>query len=194
MEPRFCRRATTDDMLFVQALCISAQDAFFPGIRRSVEWTPELRAKLLGTDVVEPEKVQPVPLVCPNEETRGSLDGTLLMELKPGMKPDPAVKILGIATADRLPREERIGIGLSLLLTGVPFCLKAGIRWGYGHVEATNGILLETLRRVNRYHITESAHILVADVRQAAMYDCTLPAVDDDYVDALKKAIAECRA
>lgn len=138
MTPYPFRRATAADLLAVQTLCEQAQADYWGTLKEHIEWTPELRAKLM-------EKTYPMT-GWPQETDLSKYVHGLPVGLMILRFHGESMEILGWATARHLPREERIGVGLSGLLFGYEACRDAGATRAQGEVEETNDLILDTMK------------------------------------------------
>lgn len=174
-----CRQMREGDRPAVQSLCERAQADYWGGIKVPIAWSWSIWEHVKG-------------MYCIVAEAGGEALGVLIMGLMTHWEP-PTAQIVGWATSPGLTRDERVAVGLRMLLYGYPACEQAGIARGWGEVEATNEIVLEVLERVNRFQIEahgwEPSTTKEPKERRPHMYRVEVR-IDQGYRDALKQLVA----
>jgi len=176
MIPSPVRRATAADMSFIVTTCQNAQADFWGTIRQPVAWTPQLRQAVLGS----------LPFVATVQ------DGRTLLGVMVAKVTEDTAQIIGMATARTLPRTERIGVGLSLLLGAYDTVTTAGAKRGEGMLEATNDLLLDTFQAVDAFEVAVAGtepRTTVVQSPKPHVYRITIDPIDEEYRRALEKAI-----
>ena len=181
MKPYHCRamkKGDPKDRRGCQALCERAQQDLWTGIRAPIRWSLEVW-----------ERIQNMHPIVALDGDR--VVGFLLMAMLTHREP-PTVQINTLTTLYTLPHRERLGVGLSLLLSGYEDCVAAGIKRGEGTVVAPNTVMLDTLHLVERFRIEvlgrEPATPLLTE-RKPHVYSVEIEPVDEDYRAALEKAL-----
>lgn len=182
LEPYEVRPPTAAEWVVFEMSCTAAQDEYWGIVgKRHIVWTPKIRETLKG----------PGMLVLAAFADDGKLVGSFIGDLRAQYDGGPALTIIGMASASRLSRPERLCVYYSLLLGGYPHCKEAGIRRGYGQTEASNDLLVEVFERIEQARLTVAGTLAATETeaKRPGVIAVTVDPIDETYEQGLRKCI-----